>query len=99
MFDREDQIIGNVTDGVTVPDPYAPWQQFAEPGHCANCVFLPKCVLIEKCSGKDRCFLKETHRQYEETIRSVYEDWKISNGLQGGMQHVFEGAQSRVCPD
>lgn len=99
MFDREEQIIGNVMDGVTVHDPYSLWQQFAEPEHCGNCVFLPKCVLIEKCNGKDRCFLKETHRQYEETIRSMYEEWRPSNGLQGGMHHVFEGAQSGVCPD
>lgn len=99
MIGKKDQIIGNVTDGVTEADPYASWQQFAEPEHCGNCPFLPKCVLIEKCDGKDRCFMKETYRQYEETIRGVYEEWKNSNSMEGGMQRAFKGARSGICPD
>lgn len=99
MIDRKDQIIGNVTDGVTESDYCGSWQRYAEPEHCGNCAFLPKCVLIEKCNGKDRCFLKETHRQYEETIRNVYIKWKVSKGLEGGMHCAFEGAEGGICPD
>ena len=99
VFEREDQIVGDVTDGVTVMDPYSSWQRFAEPKRCVDCAFLPKCVLIDRCHGKDRCFYKETRRQNEEAIKSMYDRWKKSDGLKGGGYHDHAGAESRVCSD
>ena len=98
LFDREEQIVGSVTDGVTDPDPYSSWQVFSEPVHCSECAFLPKCVLIERCKGKDRCFRKETLRQYEDTIRIVYDRSRKPDSSKGGEYHDHAGAESGVCP-
>ena len=72
IFFREDQIIGNVADGIADSDYYKPWIQFADPERCTKCLFFPDCVLIEKCPGLDRCFKTETYRQYEEIIKHVF---------------------------
>ena len=72
IFSREDQIVGNVADGVTDPDYCKAWNHFADPARCRDCPLFPDCVLIENCPGIDRCFRAETCRQYEETIKHIY---------------------------
>lgn len=79
IFFKEEQIIGNVADGPEDSDYYKSWTRFADPDRCAKCSFFPNCVLIEKCPGIDRCFKKETYRQYEEAIKRVFGLWLNRN--------------------
>lgn len=72
IFFREDQIVGSVADGLISSDYCKPWIQFADPVRCASCQFFPSCVLVEGCPGLDRCFPKETYRQYEEAIKCIF---------------------------
>jgi radical SAM protein with 4Fe4S-binding SPASM domain len=92
IFDREDQIVGNVTHGVTVIDYCKPWTEFADPPRCINCPMFPSCILLENCPGKGDCFLKETFRQYEEKVASVYRYWTDRNiNLKGEMRCGLTG--------
>ena len=100
IFNREDQIVGNVVDGVTDPNCCDPWTRFADPERCKKCPFFPDCVLIEKCPGIDRCFKSETRRWYEETIKHVFR--QRSNGYENSkevMCHDSSGTQSGICTD
>lgn len=75
IFNREDQIVGNVTDGEIDSEYCQQWIPFADPEKCRKCCLFPSCVLIEKCPGRDRCFIKETLRQHEETIKCIFNQW------------------------
>lgn len=75
MFNEEDQIVGNVTDGIAIPDYYKAYTRFGEPDRCKNCVLLPDCILIEKCPGPNRCFFTEWHQQYDGQIKRVFNAW------------------------
>jgi radical SAM protein with 4Fe4S-binding SPASM domain len=90
IFDRKDQIVGNVSekfDVTSYTSYYETWREFCDPPRCRECVFFPNCVLIEKCPGKDRCFKKETGRQSEETIKRVFDKW-VQSKLKGDCEHV-----------
>lgn len=76
IFFEEDQIVGNVTDGITVPNYCKAFTRLAEPERCGDCVLFPNCVLIEKCPGLGGCFFKETCRQHEDNIKRVFNEWK-----------------------
>ncbi len=73
IFHEEDQIVGSVADGITVPDYCEAFARFTEPEQCGSCVFLPDCVLIENCPGPHRCFFKEWCLQYEDQIKRVFD--------------------------
>lgn len=96
IFYDEKQIVGSVTDGVIRPDFCDPWKEFADPKRCRNCTFFPKCVLIENCPGKDRCFRKETFRQQEESVKRVFKQWNETDSLKGEMNHDHAGTEGRI---
>ena len=77
IFERKDQVIGSVKEGIRDQNYREIWSQFADLKECRDCIFFPSCVLIEKCPGKGQCFLKETHRQYEAVIKKTYNQWLL----------------------
>ena len=91
IFFDEKQIVGNVADGVISPDFCDRFKAFADPKRCRDCTFFPKCVLIENCPGKDRCFRKETFRQHEESVKRVFIQWNETNSLKGEKNHDHAG--------
>lgn len=100
MFFLEDQIVGSVTDEMGNCDYCGPWTRFANPERCNECCFFPSCVLIEKCPGVDRCFIRETYRQCEETIKSIFN--QRLNRYQNDREdvyHEYSGTESGICPD
>lgn len=98
IFSREDQIVGNVADGTVQYERYECWRIFADPERCSECVFFPNCVLIMKCPGIDRCFLRETRRQCEENVKMTYDRW-VSNQSERRNGNDFRGTQGGVYSD
>ena len=93
IFNEEDQIVGNIADGVADRNYWKSWTQFADPPKCRDCPFFPSCILIERCPGKGECFLKEDYRQHEEIVKRVFKHWIDRNiNLKGEMKHGFTGA-------
>lgn len=72
VFSHKDQIVGSVTDGVVDQAYWKSWIQFADLPKCVNCPLFPSCIQIERCPGKNDCFLKETFRQYEEVVKNAF---------------------------
>lgn len=75
IFSREDQIIGNVKEGITDFSYLDVWSRFADPEHCTGCILYPNCILLESCPGKGVCFKKEAVRQYAEVILNAFRYW------------------------
>lgn len=100
IFFREDQIVGDAAGGLTDSDYSEAWTRFADPERCAGCCLFPSCVLIEGCPGLDRCFPKETCRQYAETLKHVFNQRlnRYQNN-KGDVHHESSGAESRICAD
>ena len=95
IFYKEDQIVGSISEGFTECDYCKKWIPFADPKKCVKCQLFPNCVLIERCPGRDRCFIKETYRQYEETIISIFNHW-LNRYQQNerGLHHDASGTES-----
>lgn len=98
VFSHKDQIVGSVTDGVMDQTYWKSWNQFAELSKCVNCPLFPSCVQIERCPGKNDCFLKETFRQYEEVVKNRFKHFVNKNGrVKGEMPHGITGTEGRIC--
>ena len=75
IFQREDQIVGNVENDIIVNDYQDRWGRLADPEGCKECELFPNCILIENCPGKNRCFKSELFRQYKIVINNKYQKW------------------------
>ena len=65
----EDQIIGNLKDGITCLDRVVEWKRFADFEKCAICEFFPSCTRVAKCHAKDKCLVKlERYQRCKEAI-------------------------------
>lgn len=78
---ESNQVVGNVNKGITDKDYYQSWTEFSDIASCRECVLFPSCIIIERCPGKGKCFLKETFRQSEEMIKHVVDSWLVKNSL------------------
>ena len=68
----DDQIKGNLKQGVTNWKIVNSWKRFADYEKCRDCVFFPDCPIIVNYNGKDRCYRKlEKTKLYEEEIGSI----------------------------
>lgn len=66
----EDQIIGNIWDGITNYDTVNTWKEFSEYPRCIDCVLFPDCSRLKRCSAKDRCcYMSENMQQYRESMK------------------------------
>ena len=70
---EEDEWVGNVFDGITKPEKTKAWTKVVSYRKCEECVMYPKCLRLEKCEAKDRCyFLQEKKRKSIEAIRQAF---------------------------
>ena len=75
----DDQITGNVRDGITNPQQVLSWKEFIEYSKCVNCVLYPRCNRIKNCSVKDLCnYFLELKKVAEDSIKQHYKEWSIS---------------------
>lgn len=66
----EDQVTGNIWEGITRTDVVESWKLFADYRKCEHCVLFPHCVRVSRCSMKDRCcFSKDQLLQYHYCIK------------------------------
>ena len=97
IFDRADQIIGDVTSGIMTPNYCDAWRHLAVPTQCSNCTLLPSCILIEGCPGGTDCFKKESFRKTEIVQKKAYEHWKTD--MKGEMYDGIRGTEGGICSD
>ena len=84
----EENIIGNITDGITNPDVIKEWndKSGANIEYCLSekCPYLPICDHLIKCPSQPHCTskqrLKKTGKYYRELMLSEYQDYKNKNG-------------------
>jgi radical SAM protein with 4Fe4S-binding SPASM domain len=55
----DDQVIGNVIDGITNEKRVMAWRQFADYERCRNCELFPYCSRIHQCASRGRCYEKK----------------------------------------
>lgn len=51
----DDQVIGNVWQGVVNATLVAQWRQFADHERCRTCALFPECGRLANCVSKDKC--------------------------------------------
>lgn len=67
---EDDQITGNVRDGITNGDIVASWKELVEYDNCIDCFLYPHCLKMLNCSVGDRCCYRKEYRYlYQETIK------------------------------
>lgn len=72
-----DQIKGNLKEGITNPEIVQSWKQFVDFKKCDNCPLFPSCPSMLKCTGKDHCYRKpERMSQYETEVHRIIEGSK-----------------------
>ena len=54
QFD-ENQMTGNLKDGIIYPERVQAWKEFADYEKCFGCMLYPRCNRLVLCSSKDRC--------------------------------------------
>lgn len=65
-----DQIKGNLREGINKTALEEKWKQFADYEKCKLCTLFPVCVRMLYCAAKDRCYSKKkTISQYTKIIR------------------------------
>ena len=65
----EDQIKGDLKNGITNAEIVKSWKQFSDNKKCWDCVFYPSCAHMLRCKGNGRCYRKtERFASLEEEI-------------------------------
>lgn len=65
-----DQVTGNIWQGVTNKDLVSSWKEIGDYSMCHNCALFPDCLRISHCSANTRCcFSKEKYKQYLESMK------------------------------
>jgi len=72
----DDQITGDVRNGITNHDLFLSWQRIADYEKCAACVYYPKCVKVLNCGAGDQCYHLDRNFQYELTAKRQYDQWR-----------------------
>lgn len=76
----EDQITGNVKDGITNKALVESWKQLTDYPRCINCVMYPRCLKITNCSIDERCcYMVEFIRLCKEAIIKQFVIYKNNN--------------------
>lgn len=74
---EDDQIKGNIYEGIVNPDLANSWKTFADHKKCQTCPLFPDCARMKYCSAKDRCsgkrlfinrMSREIVRRYDEVL-------------------------------
>jgi len=97
IFEREDQIVGTVSDGFAADKSCSLGQHLGDPQECAGCTIFPDCVLIDGCPGGTECFMEESRHKYEAAMFNAYVHWKT--GLKEVSQDAHAGTESGICTD
>lgn len=70
----EDQITGNVRDGILNKGLIQSWKQLADYERCRECAFYPHCLTIKNCAVRDRCCYKlEYSKLYSDAIKQRFD--------------------------
>lgn len=65
----DDQITGNVRDGITNEKLVDSWKQLIEYQKCGVCEFYPHCIRIRNCNLDDRCcYRREYKKIYSQAV-------------------------------
>lgn len=89
----DDQIKGNLKEGITNQELVRAWKQFVDFKRCDNCPLFPSCPSMLKCTGRDHCYRKlERISQYYTEMKRVVENSK--DILIGGLNNGIPRAQS-----
>ena len=68
----EDQITGNIWDGVTNIQIVKEWKEFADYPRCRECVLFPFCERLKLCNVKDRCcYSKELITEIQNSMKHM----------------------------
>ena len=70
----DDQIIGNLKDGITNRDLVLSWKQIAEFEKCEACVFFPECFSVTNCLTSGYClnYSLRVKEASEEAVRLLH---------------------------
>ena len=62
----EDQIKGNVKQGIVDREKVLSWKQLGDYERCRSCFLFPKCLAASNCKGGGRCFYRSEYiKQYQ----------------------------------
>ena len=76
QFD-ENQITGNIRDGVTNQQMVDSWKVFSDYPKCRRCLLYPKCNRLVNCNAKERCsFYSEQVFLIKSAMTHYYKLWK-----------------------
>ncbi len=66
----DDQITGNIWEGITNHKVVQSWKEFSEYPKCRDCVLFPDCIRLVRCSAKDRCcYMSENIQQCQASMK------------------------------
>ena len=69
----DDQIVGNVRDGIVNHQMVELWKGLSDYEKCQVCELYPRCLRVRNCSAKDRCCYKtELMHIFRDTMIDVY---------------------------
>ena len=70
----DDQITGNIYDGMTNEELIESWRCFADYSRCRSCALFPVCGRLSRCAVKEKCYYYlEYIEQYTEAVKKQYE--------------------------
>ena len=73
----DDQVTGNVTQGITNQTIIDSWKQFSDFSRCVDCVLYPMCEKIKNCNVGNICtFSLELQCREKEAAKLLYLSWK-----------------------
>ena len=75
-----DQIVGNIYDGITNEEIIQSWRCFADYERCKSCTLFPVCAKLKRCAVKEKCYYYlEYIDQYTEVVKREYEKERVKD--------------------
>jgi len=74
----DDQIIGNVRDGIVNYKLIQSWKELSNNDNCKHCILLPDCMKLNNCATRDVCcYYLEMSKHHIINIRNAYTDYLV----------------------
>lgn len=76
--------VGTLTTGITDKESVQAWHRIHESSMCAECVYAPQCIQLEKCTGAGKCHRHYSNQKYQWAIKQeihlYYQEGSENNG-------------------
>lgn len=97
----EDQVFGNIRDGITDGSRTEAWKEIADFDECRKCVLFPRCLTVRNCATAGKCYMKkqDIRNVSELAISLASAGVKPIRPHTGREGHDFSGTQDGICTD